>query len=241
MFGMTMRRFTLLGLYGLYLWQGGAFAQTSEAENAAALPEPVAAFIEHCYEANRLTGRAKRPEAGSGWRVVPRSMRDRLNITDNPAVEAYIRTDVPEEEFITLAIYERILNDIDPPFKGLRRNSCRLTFVSSLDIQTIYETLVDFFDGTDGADKTNIINNCEYEKPTGWQQWLWMAMPEVGTKDWNIYSYRTHNKKSTCIMFTERRDYYYKDLVGIHLLSRKSDPNLFVLNFDRTFSRKFEN
>lgn len=234
-----MRSVSIFIICGMCLSLAQLPGQIAEAEDDTShLPAPVAVFKKHCYDANRLHRRAKRPEVGSDWVVVPESMRERLDIADDPEINAYIHTRMPENEMMMLQVSEHVLKDVPRNMRyirGLRHNSCRIIYTGSEKFNDIHDALVKVMDRVPGEDKAGIANDCGYTKPGGWRQWLWMAMPKNDSKAWNIY--KAPHGKSTCIIFTERRDFYLKDLIAIQFLAQETG-GAFIIHFDRTFSDK---
>lgn len=198
-----------------------------------ASPDPVALFVEHCYNANRLMRFSKRPEAGSGWALASPEARAGLDLADNPEIKAWTLVDRESEAFMLLTIHERVLQNGGSITGGETRHTCQITYSGAESPDSIYERLVKVFDGRAGYVDPEGQRFCGYPRPWGWEQWLWSSMPKRESRDWKIDV--KGNKQPICIILTAKRAYRVSEQIIIRLLVKQDAPKIIVLAFDRTF------
>jgi len=235
--GMTMYRMFLLGICGICLWPIGALAQSAEGIDATS-PEPVAAFLERCYEPIRLTGKPKLPvpDSDPGWAEADEAMRAALDVKMPNEV---LRVHPPGEEGGLLAVQHRkwVLAGLhgSNPDKHETRQRCRIVFEGDDNVQssaTIKEALEEALGGVQGARDYEVLKRCGYRKPRGWDQWLWSAMARRNASRWSIEERRG---RSHCTRATTDRFYTKTEMIHIHLFVRERDPRVGVIELIRTF------
>ena len=216
-----------------------AQAAAAESDDTAARPEPVAAFIERCYDPIRLTGYPRLPVPGTdpGWAPADDSVRASLEVK-MPGQPVFLR---PAEGggFLVFQFRQRVLVDAQGPDRNETRQSCRILYEGTTAPEPIYEALVDLFDGLDGTRSSRSIRGCGYDTPEGWKQWLWSDNPGKNDRIWKMYEtggLRGGNSgRSTCLFATTDRYYTAMDLVHVRLMAKESAPELIILEINRTF------
>lgn len=237
-FGMTMHRIFLLGICGICLWPIDALAQPAEGNDAAS-PEPVAAFLEHCYDPIRLTGHPKLPAPGndSAWIEADESVRASLQVK-MPSKPAFLRP-TDGDGFLLLQFRQRVLVDAKGADNNETRQSCQIVYQGRETTEVVYNALVDLFDGLDGSRSSRVIRGCGYDTPEGWEQWVWSDNPSKDDHSWRMYEAETRrgagSGESTCIFATTDRYYTAMDLVHVRLMAKESAPELIIIELLRTY------
>lgn len=162
-------------------------------------PDPFTFFSEFCFEANRLNGRSARPVGDPAWKPLDASMRQQLKISD-PSTVAYGRFDPELGPALILRIEER------RPRGRLIEHRCSLTILGADDQPKFVDKMEALFDGQ-GTQKHVGHNSTrgDYQTMPSWQQWLWSAIPQVGSKDWRVHGGRGNK---TFIIVVDRAGFY---------------------------------
>lgn len=227
-----MHRFLLLGICGIGLQLAGTPAQVTDEENTTASPEPVAAFVEHCYDPIRLHRRPKLPTTDSGWTEAGGSVREELEIR-LPNEKAFIRPVADGRGFMILQMLERVLTEARGADRNESRQSCRIVYEGPDRPEAIRDALEDLFDGLQGYKDPAGLRSCGYEINDDWHQWLWSDNPGKDDRRWKMVEGR--RGRSTCLFATTDRYYTATDLVHVRLVVKEGAPELTMIEINRTY------
>jgi len=236
-FDRPLRSFGLILSCGCGLALAGP-AGAEKPEEGVGSSEPVAAFVEHCYEPIQITGRPKLPVPGrdDGWSRADGSMRASLEM--KMSGEPLLLRSVGEGGVILVQFRERVLVEASGPDQNETRQLCRIMFQGARP-EAVYTELVGLLDGIEGYTDPGGLQRCGYEMRDGWEQWVWSDNPRKIDNAWKIYEMRTRRGvgrgRSACIWALKDGYYTFRDLIHVRYLVRKSDPKVGVIELRRTF------
>jgi len=208
-----------------------SFFQIALAEGGQTRPEPVAAFIEHCYDSIRLTGLPKRPSPESNWVPADESIRAALDI-EMPSEPLLVRPVADGAGFMLLQMRDRVLTEARGADRNERRQSCRIVYEGPNQPERSLDALENLF-GLRGYDDPIGLRHCGYEIRDDWDQWLWSDNPGKDDHLWKMYEGR--RGRSGCLVATTDRYYRAMDLVHVRLMVKESAPELTILEINRTY------
>lgn len=140
-------------------------------------PDPLAIFREHCFDANRLTGRAASP--GAGWFSLDPETRQARRITE-PSAAAFEKIDEGFNVAMMLQIDER------PYHKSLIQHRCSLKTFGSPAPSKLADGISRMFGGA-GA-RHHLGYETEEKAIPGWTQWRWTGAPAPSSQQWRVYA-----------------------------------------------------
>ncbi|MCX9148158.1 hypothetical protein [Erythrobacter sp. WG] len=178
----------------------------------------------YCFDANRLAGRSAPPEDDPVWEPLDEETRARFGIAD-ASVPAFGLVD--EDRRHTLAIKF----DTRASREGLRENRCTLAVIGGEDHARLPDRISAMFRGR--GTQRHVGQREGFERTEGWRQWLWTAMPNRRSRNWQSINGATRGRVSdTWLVVTDEAFYDMHDYVVTDLKTRDGEnESLSIITF----------
>lgn len=146
-------------------------------------PDPFALFRQHCFDANRLTGRSAPPGPEQGWFPLDPDLRTRRGLAaDDAATSVWDRVEERGGVAMSIQVGERKLR------RRLVERRCVLTTAGKHDAKGLVDRVSRMMGGA-GSRKHISLDADEVRLPRlpGWTQWRWTGAPAPSSQVWKSY------------------------------------------------------